>query len=288
MQAIAAWLVSRPQNAVLGLAVTLLLPAPQLTSGVIMVLLVLGQGTKLAVIEACIAASVLLTVSLLFGVSIASIVMLMVGTWLPVFLLATLLSGSRSLTLTVQVSVIVAAVAMLGFYVVVVDPVAFWQPYMTMMAELVAKNNLQLNLELLTAEIMTVSAVLAFWLLYTVGLLLGYALYRRLPPETRDFGWFRNLNLGRVIAFTMALTSLFAFVVDVTWLQNLAFVLFVVFWMQGLAIVHWMHAERQLPLAALIAVYALLPFLQVLLMTALAVFGYMDAWFDFRRRLKRA
>jgi len=288
VQAIAAWLVSRPQNAVLGLAVTLLLPAPQLTSGVIMVLLVLGQGTKLAVIEACIAASVLLTVSLLFGVSIASIVTLMVGTWLPVFLLAALLSGSRSLTLTVQVSVIVAALAMLGFYVVVVDPVAFWQPYMTMMAELVAKNNLQLNLELLTAEVMTVSAVLAFWMLYAVGLLLGYSLYKRLPPETRDFGRFRNLNLGRVIAFTMAFTSLLAFVVDVAWLQNLAFVLFVVFWIQGLAIVHWMHVERQLPLAALIAVYALLPFLQVLLMTALAVFGYMDAWFNFRRRLKRA
>lgn len=288
MQAIAAWLVSRPQNAVLGLAITLLLPAPQLTSGVIMVLLVLAQGTKLALIEVCIAASVLLTVSLLFGVSISSIVALMVGTWLPVFLFAALLSGSRSLTLTVQVSVIVAALAMLGFYVVVVDPVAFWQPYMTMMAELVEKNNLQLNLELLTAEVMTVSAVLAFWMLYTVGLLLGYALYKRLPPETRDFGWFRNLNLGRVIAFTMALTSLLAFVVDVAWLQNLAFVLFVVFWIQGLAIVHWMHAERQLPLAALVAVYALLPFLQVLLMTALAVFGYMDAWFDFRRRLKRA
>jgi hypothetical protein len=288
VQAIAAWLVSRPQNAVLGLAVTLLLPAPQLTSGVIMVLLVLGQGTKLAVIEACIAASVLLTVSLLFGVSISSIVALMLGTWLPVFLLAALLSGSRSLTLTVQVSVIVAALAMLGFYVVVVDPVAFWQPYMTLMAELVEKNNLQLNLELLTAEVMTLSAVLAFWMLYTVGLLLGYALYKRLPRETRDFGWFRNLNLGRVIAFTMAVTSLLAFIVDVAWLQNLAFVLFVVFWIQGLAIVHWMHAEKQLPLAALVAVYALLPFLQVLLMTALAVFGYMDAWFDFRRRLKRA
>jgi hypothetical protein len=288
VQAIAAWLVSRPQNAVLGLAVTLLLPAPQLTSGVIMVLLVLGQGTKLAVVEACIAASVLLTVSLLFGVSISSIVALMLGTWLPVFLLAALLSGSRSLTLTVQVSVIVSALAMLGFYVVVVDPVAFWQPYMTLMAELVEKNNLQLNLELLTAEVMTLSAVLAFWMLYTVGLLLGYALYKRLPRETRDFGWFRNLNLGRVIAFTMAVTSLLAFIVDVAWLQNLAFVLFVVFWIQGLAIVHWMHAERQLPLAALVAVYALLPFLQVLLMTALAVFGYMDAWFDFRRRLKRA
>ena len=71
MQALASWLVSRPQNAVLGLAVTLLLPAPQLTSGVIMVLLVLGQGTRLAVIEAFAAAAILLAVALLFGVTIA-------------------------------------------------------------------------------------------------------------------------------------------------------------------------------------------------------------------------
>ncbi len=288
MQAIAAWLVARPQNAVLGLAVTLLLPAPQLTSGVIMVLLVLGQGTKLALIEACIAASVLLTVSLIFGVSISSIVTLMAGTWVPVLLLAMLLLGSRSLALTVQVSVIVAALTLLGFYVVVADPVAFWQPYMTMMAELVEQNNLQLNLELLTAEVMTVSAVLAFWMLYTVGLLLGYALYKSLPRETGEFGRFRNLNLGRVIAFTMAVISILAFVVNAAWLQNLAFVLFVVFWVQGLAIVHWMHAEGLLPLAALVAVYVLLPFLQVLLMTALAAFGYMDAWFNFRRRFKKA
>ena len=288
MQALASWLVARPQNAVLGLAVTLLLPAPQLTSGVIMVLLVLGQGTKLAVIEASVAAAILLAVALLFGVTIASIVTLMVGTWVPVLLLAVLLLGSRSLTLTMQVSVIIAVLALLGFFIVVADPVAFWQPFMTMMAELVRQNNLQLNTELLSAEVMTVSAVLAFWMLYTVALLLGYALYKRLPQETGEFGRFRDLSFGRVIAFTMALTSLLAFVVDVSWLQNLALVLFVIFWMQGLAIVHWMHVEGQLPLAAVIAVYALLPFLQVLLMTALAVFGYTDAWFDLRRRIRKA
>jgi hypothetical protein len=288
VKAFASWLVARPLNAVLGLAVTLLLPAPQLTSGVIMVLLVLAQGTKLALVEASIAASVLLTVSLLFGVSIASIATLMAGTWVPVFLLALLLLNSRSLTLTMQVSVIITALALVGFYVVVVDPVAFWQPYITTMAEIVKQNNLQLNTELLSAEVMTVSAVLAFWVLYSVGLLLGYALYKGLPQETANFGRFRDLSFGRVIAFTMALTSLLAFVVDAAWLQNLAFVLFVVFWMQGLAIVHWLHGQGQLPLAAVIAVYALLPFLQVLLMTALAVFGYTDAWFDFRRRFKKA
>ena len=288
MQALASWLVLRPQHAVLGLAVTLLLPAPQLTSGVIMVLLVLAQGTRLAVIEALIAAAVLLTVAVLFGVSIAPMTALMVGTWVPVLLLAMLLLGARSLTLTMQVSVIVAVVALLGFYVVVDDPAAFWQPYVVQMTELARQNNLQLNTELFSAEVMTISAALAFWMLYIIGLLLGYALYRRLPRETGEFGRFRDLNFGRVIALTLALASVLAFLVDVAWLQNVAFVLFVMFWVQGLAIVHWLHGQGMLPLAALIAVYALLPFLQVLLMTALAVFGYTDAWFEFRRRMKRA
>lgn len=288
MQAVAAWLVARPQNAVLGLASTLLLPAPQLTSGAILVLLVLAQGVKLGLIEVLIGASVLLTVSLLFGVSISSIVALMAGTWVPVFVLAVMLLRTRSLTLTMQVSVIVAAMAMLGFYAVVGDPIAFWKPYIEAMAELVEQNNLQLNTALLTAEVMTVSAVLAFWVLYTVGLLLGYAIYRRLPQETADFGHFRNLSFGRVIASAVAVTSLAAFVIDMAWLQNLAFILFVVFWMQGLAIVHWLHTNGQLPLLAVVAVYALLPFLQVLLMTVLAVIGYTDAWFGFRGRIKKA
>jgi len=141
---------------------------------------------------------------------------------------------------------------------------------------------------LLNAEVMTVSATLAFWMLYITGLLLGYGLYKKLPAKTGEFGRFRNLSFGRVIAFTMALASLLAFVVNAAWLSNIAFVMFVVFWIQGLAIVHWMHAEGTLPLAAVVSVYILLPLLQVLLITALAVLGYMDAWFDFRRRLKKA
>ena len=288
MQALAAWLVARPQNAVLGLAVTLLLPAPQLTSGVIMVLLVLAQGWKRAAIEAVAAASLLVVVSLLFGVSIASIVTLMVGTWGPVLLLALLLKRTRSLALTLQVTVIAAVVAMVGFYVAVPDPVAFWQPYLTAMAEFAHQNSLELNTELLNAEIMTVSATLAFWMLYVTGLLLGYGLANRLPGEAGRYGWFRDLSFGRVIASMMAIASLLALVVDVAWLQNLAFVLFVVFWVQGLAIVHWMHAQQMLPLGAVVAVYVLLPLLQVLLITGLGILGYMDAWFEFRRRMKKA
>ena len=288
MQALAAWLVARPQNAVLGLAVTLLLPAPQLTSGVILALLVLGQGVRQAVIEVSAAAALLLVVSLVFGVSAASIVTLMAGAWLPVLLLTLLLMRTQSLALTMQVTVIVAILAMLGFYIVVTDPAAFWQPYLTMMGEVARESGLELNTELLNAEVMTVSATLAFWMLYTTALLLGYGLYRKLPGETREYGRFRDLSFGRVIASTMALAALLALVVDVAWLQNLAFVLFVVFWIQGLAIVHWMNAEGLLPIGAVVAVYILLPLLQVLLVTVLGVLGYMDAWFELRRRMKKA
>jgi len=288
MQRLAAWLLARPQNAVMGLAVTLLLPAPQLTSGVIMVLLILAQGMRQAVIEALVAAAALLTVSLIFGVSLVSLVTLMVGTWVPVMLLAVVLINSRSLTLTMQATVIVAVAALSAFYVVVADPVAFWEPYLMTMAEIARQSGLELNQELLNAEVMTVSATLAFWMLYVVGLLLGYGLYKRLPIETDDFGRFRNLNFGRVIAFTTALASLLAFVVDGVWLQNVAFVVFAMFWLQGLAIVHWLHAEKNLPLGAVVAVYVLLPLMQVLVFTALAIIGYMDAWFGFRRRMKKA
>lgn len=288
MQAIAKWLVARPHNAVLGLAVTLLLPAPQLTSGAIMVLLVLVQGIRLAVIEASVAAPVLAVAFVLFGGTLASVIVLMAVTWVPVMLLAVSLVTMRSLTLTLQMTVIVAVAALLVFQIAVPDPTAFWQPYLDIMAAVIRENGLQLDTELLTADVMTISAVLVFWMLYTVALLIGYWLYQQLPVEAPDFGRFRDLNFGRVIAFTMLLASLLALVIDATWLQNVAFVTFVMFMMQGLAIIHWLHGEGILPVAALVAVYVLLPFLQVLLVMVLALIGYADAWFGFRRRMIKA
>ena len=288
MQALAKWLLARPHNAVLALALTLILPAPQLTSGAVMVLLVLAQGPRIAVIEASVAAALLVVMSLLLGGSLGSVIGLTAGTWVPALLLAILLVTMRSLTLTLQVSVIVAVAALLLFQIAVPDPAAFWQPYLDAMVAVVRENGLELDTELLTAEVMTISAVLVFWMLFTGALLLGYGLYRRSPVETADYGRFRDLNFGRVIAFTMALVSLLAFVIGATWLQNVAFIVFVMFMMQGLAIVHWLRSEGMLPNVAVVAVYVLLPFLQVLLVMVLALIGYTDAWFGFRRRFKKA
>jgi len=283
VHAIAKWLVARPHNAVLGLAVTLLLPAPQLLSGAVIALLVLTSGTSRAAVEAIIAAAGIAVASLILGGSLTSVMVLVVGAWVPVMLLAMLLVTMRSLTLTLQVSVIAAVAAMLLFQVAVPDQAAFWQPYLDVMEAVIRENGLQLDTELLSAEVMTVSAVLVFWMLYTAALLLGYWLYRGLPRETGDFGRFRDLNFGRVIALTMAVLSVLAVVIGAAWLSNVAFIVFVMFMMQGLALMHWLHGEGILPIFAVIAVYLLMPFLQVLLVFVLALIGYTDAWIGFRR-----
>ena len=200
---------------------------------------------------------------------------------------------TRSLTLTLQVSVLIAALAVLGFYVVIDDMVAYWDPVMTVLLEWTRANNLQEQAQLMesdpvmTANMLTMAIVLSSWMLYSVYLVFGYWLYKLIPGESGDYGRFSDLNFGRVIALIMALLSLLAFVTGAAWLQSVAFVLFAVFWLQGLAVVHWLHSVGNLPLLVVIMTYVLLPFLHVFLIMALAVLGYTDAWFTFRRRVAK-
>ena len=290
MQPLAAWLVARPQNAVLGLAATLLLPILQIVSGIIMVLLVLRQGVRTAVIEAAVAGGLLAVVALVFGAPLNQVVGSMVSTWLPAVLFALVLQQTRSLTLTLQLSALLATVAALVFYVAVDDLVAYWQPVLAVLQEWAQVNELYEQAQLmeqqpaLTANMLTMAFVLASWMMYVVYLLLGYRMFTGIPGENRRYGRFCDLNFGRVMALIMAVLSVLALFVGAAWLQGTAFVLFAVFWLQGLAVLHWMHTDGHLPLFVVIVTYVLLPVLHVFLVTALAVLGYVDAWFRFRRR----
>ena len=87
---------------------------------------------------------------------------------------------------------------------------------------------------------------------------------------------------------TMAISSVVALLGDAVWLQNIAFVMFAIFWLQGLAIVHWMHGKGILPAFAVIMVYVLMLPLSAVIVVALAVVGYIDAWFDLRQRVPAA
>jgi len=293
VQPIAAWLVSRPLNAVLGLALTyvLFLPLAGLFSGAVMVLLVLHHGVRSALTQALLAAALLALMGLLSGSSAVAMALAAIVSWMPALMLAALLGNWRSLTLTLQASVIIALAGLLGFYGVLGDPALFWSTWLadegaTMFRELGLQEQaatLIENQEVIAPQ-MTVLFVFTIWSLYAFGLLLGYSLYQALLGQKVVFGRFCDLNFGRVLALIMAVTSVAAVLSGATWLRNFAFLVFLIFWIQGLAIVHWLHAERRLPAVLLVVVYALIPLLSALPVISFAVVGYTDAWFGYRTR----
>jgi hypothetical protein len=258
VQPLAAWLVARPQNAILALAGTLLLPVLQIFSGIILVLLVLRHGARLAALEAAIAGAILAAVSLVVGAPVMQVVIDALVTWLPALVLAAALRSTRSLALTMQLSALIAAAAVVGFHIVVDDLTAFWEPIMTFTLEWARTNGLVEQAQVIEsspeqmAHALTVAFILWGWTKAAMFLFFGYRVALTDPGETAPFGRFCDLSFGRVL--------------------------------QGLAIVHWMHVDGELPLFVVIAVYVLLPFLHVFLIMGLAVVGYTDAWFGFRRR----
>jgi hypothetical protein len=289
---IAKWLLARPWNPVFALALSLVVPLAPVISGTCIVFLVLTVGVRKAVLQGAAAAALLATLTVLVGDSPLLLLRNIVAIWLPAVALAAVLQGSRSLSFAVQVSVIGAIVVTAGLHVIGGDPVTFW-------GDIVDRSHSALegagwNAETLAlmqeyrddiARQMTMMVVFLGWSTLVLVLVLGYGLQQSLPEQEVRYGRFSDLQLGRVLAFAMAIASMTALLVDANLLQDIAFVLFAAFWVQGMAMVHWLQSDGPLPVLAVVAVYVLLPFLHVLLIMTMAVLGYTDAWFNFRTRI---
>jgi len=292
-RSLAAWLLARDFHAVIGLALTLLLPFAQILTGAAITVLVLARGLTRSLLLAAIAAALVGVMSLITGAQAVTILVNALMFWLPAAAVAALLKRTRSLTLVVQVAAIVAILGVVLIHVAIADPVAFWKGLITELATAFREMGLEQQAGVLVAQQdmlapqMTVLLVATTWSLVVLVLTLGYGLYQTLPGNSGRFGRFSDVDLGRVLAMVAAATALLALATGAGWLQNVALLGFAMFWVQGLAVLHWFRVDGPLPLGVLIVVYGLLPVLNVLLVMALAVFGFSDAWFDFRARARR-
>jgi hypothetical protein len=294
MQRISAWLVARPERAIVGLVATFALPMTRILGSSILVLLTLRHGLKSAAVAGSIAFAVILAVSVIAGMPLSHVFLVVLQVWLPGVLFAVVLQRTRSLTLLLQATALLAIVVVGGLYIVLGDPAVFWQGLLLEFANIWREAGLEQEAELFvglqpfTGQMTSIFVAIG-WLLQVAVLLLGYHAYRQLPDDTVDCGRFRDLNFGRVLALLLAVASIAGAAMGSLWLKNVAFVLFVVFWVQGLALLHWLKANGKLPAAVLVLNYGalLIPGLNLLVVSAAAVMGYSDAWFDFRPRLKK-
>jgi hypothetical protein len=292
VQPIAAWLVARPERAVFVLIATFPLPFAQFLGSVVLVLLVLNSGPARAVQVVGIAYAAILLITLVTSVPMATLNQIALMIWLPGILLALLLRRTRSLTLLLQISVLAALLVVAGLYVVKGDSSAYWQEvfkeFAAVLRDAGKQEEADLFMQLLPyAPFMRALVVSIGWLAHVVAFLVGYAAYFSLPGKSDGFGRFSDLNFGRVLAMVLALTSIVAMLGDQLWLQNVALLLFVIFWLQGLALLHWLRAIRRLPGIVLTGVYVLTVLLGPLLISAVGMLGYTDAWFDYRPRIAR-
>lgn len=289
MQPIATWLVARPQNGILALVATLVLPVFSMLGSIVMVVLTLALGFRRAAASAAIAAAVVAAFALLLRVPVGTMLAVTAATLLPPLLLSALVQHWRSLTLTLQVTVVVAMVATLSIHIVLDDPVAFGNEMLTRATTMFNEAGLGQIAEVLEqdraiiARQMVMILIVTNWVKQAATLVLGYAVFQALPGKKAVFGRFCDLNFGRVLAFIMALASVAAMPSGMAWLQDFAFVSFAIFWIQGLAIVHWLYAEGRLPGLAVGAGYVMLVILPPMIIS-LAIVGYVDAWFRFRLR----
>lgn len=294
MRPIAAWLVARPYNAIAALVASVLLPLP-IISGAIMAYLALQVGPSRSVSYGGVAVVVLAVWALLTKTSVPGLLAEAVTIWLLPLVLAVLLRQWRSITLVMQTMVIVAVIGILAFHAIVGDVDAFWVSLFSVQADILSQAGLQDWADLLNenkaalAPQATLLVAFSIWQGNVLTLLLAYAMARSMQDEMQDnkgsFGRFSDLNFGRVLAIMLAISSVAAWFSEIVWLQNAAMLLFLSFWMQGLAVLHWLRAEGRLPVFAVIVVYALLPFLHMLVISAMAATGYADAWVGFRRRV---
>jgi hypothetical protein len=292
MQPVAEWLVAKPERAVMVMVGSFLLPLTRIFGSAVLVLLTLRHGAKRAGLMAAISLAVILVVSLIGGQSIPQIVLVMFELWLPGMFFAVLLQRMRSLTLLLQATVLIAIAVVAGMYLVLGDPAAYWRELLVEFAEIWRQSGLEQEAELFMglqpyAGQMTSIFVAIGWLMQVGMVLLGYAAYRRLPGETANYGRFRDLNFGRVLALILAVTSILGAAIGSLWLQSTAFVLFVVFWLQGLAILHWLRGIGKIPVVVLFLAYGtlLIPGLNLLSLSGIAIVGYSDAWFQYRARI---
>ena len=294
MPSVAAWLLARPQNAVFALAICMLVPGLTIFSGAILLMIVLQQDLRRASLLAAVAAVILVLAMTVLGSPPLRVLLQIASLWLPVIGLAAVMRKTGSLTLSLQLTVILVVVGAALFIVLMNDPVAYWRQVMA--TEQVLKE-LQEPLQqwqvaigatdLQFAGVMTTMYAIGFWIGLVVVMLAGYWLYLQVPENTAAFGRFRDLNFGRVIALLLAITSVAGFLFDAVWIQSVAFILFAVFWLQGAAIAHWLRHKGKLPVFGLAALYALTVVLPQYVFSAVAVIGYTDAWFDFRNRVMK-
>lgn len=283
--AFGSWLIEH-RVARVGL-VAALLPLFGVLSAAIVVCVAIARGWRESLGDCLIALFIVLGLTLMAGDGAPQVLLSGVLTWGIALLMGGLIGVTGSMTLAIQVAIILCCIAIFGFAILVDDPLGFWEPILRVIAAQMQQLGVELadpNAIMGLAPIMSGLFVAGTIASAVLALLLG-CWWAGGARQSSFQDLFLGLRLGYVIG-GIAVVAGGAALLGMPLAGNLLLVAGVGFLFQGLAVVHWHVARRGLPWLVLVPVYLPLfmgasPFVMALFL--FAAVGFIDNWFGLRR-----
>lgn len=277
---------------VLGM-LSLLLPPLSILSSAVVALVTLRLGEREGVLTALLAAAACGLLGLIALGNALPVVGLALLSWLPVWLLAMMLRASRSLSLSIQSALIFGLAVIAVYQFQFPDPVAEWRKILEPISQSLVESGLvdeAGRASLLAALSRWMTGVLAagFFLQLVLALLLARWWQSVLYNPGGFRREFHSLRAGQALGYaSLALVAVHLGVAgEWSWIRYLLALLFALYFLQGLAVVHAMIAQAGGSSIWLVGVYALLVFAMYYTMAALAAAGFADTWLDIRSRVR--
>ena len=216
--------------------------------------------------------------------------------WLPALLMAELLRQQRSLTMALTGALALAAVVLIGIYVLADNPTEWWRLYIEKqvlpMLEQAGLNGPQLpkgEQELYAVARVMTGTLVSFWLL---GLCVTVFLARWWQAAATNRGEdyrneFYQLRFGTLVSGIALLTVAGAFLTEglvAEVAHNLSLLILLVFLFQGLSVMHQRLGRQPNAKLWLVVMYVLLVLTLPYLLIAIAVTGWLDNWVNLRGR----
>ena len=236
-----------------------------------------------------------LAMGLLLG-TYQPVVIFILFTGLPVILLAQVLRRTESQGATLAAAGAMGALVLAGIHLLTADPVTWWRMKLErFVAQPIRDANPDLAPEMLEQldEAMAGMSMLMLSLpaATVIGAMLILWLARLMHASLDNPGGFgkefRALRLDPRVAYAGVALALLAIVAGNFaggLFRGLLVLVIIVYTIQGIALVHAVVRKRGASVAWLAAVYAGIVIMPPAAILGLALTGFSDTWFDFRRR----
>jgi hypothetical protein len=226
---------------------------------------------------------------LIFSAPEVAVIFVLIA-WLPAWLIATVLRQTVSLAYSLQILTLMGLLAVVMLYVLYPSIGELWREPLDIMVKQLAEQSTDFTLaELKQTEdwiIEFLPGLFASSVMFgtMVSLFLG-RWWQAVLYNPGGFGKeFRSLNLGKVSALCAIALMLIAAIVDSVFAVAMVTVVFVLYGIQSLSLLHAAIEIRKVNAAWLFLIYLIMFFVpHVLLLLMLASFA--DPWLDIRQRI---